>query len=222
MQSSGIAWNDIARMIKEEKKAGNPLANLIYKLNLEKNQVTLLLDAANDDDNDVFANFDPVVRIDIDLHISAQMNIRKYFEIKKKSYEKEQKTKTAANAAIQDAEKNAVKEIVKHRQQQQKTGDRMRKIFWFEKFDWFISSENYLIISGKNAQQNEALVKRYLNKGDLFMHTDMPGAAVTVIKNPSGLPVPPITLNEAAVFEVCHSRAWEAKIITEVYWVQAD
>lgn len=116
MQSSGIAWNDIARMIKEEKKAGNPLANLIYKLNLEKNQVTLLLDAANDDENDMFANFDPVVRIDIDLHISAQMNIRKYFEIKKKSYEKEQKTKTAANAAIQDAEKNAVKEIVKHRQ----------------------------------------------------------------------------------------------------------
>ncbi len=54
------------------------------------------------------------------------------------------------------------------------------------------------------------------------MHTDMPGAAVTIIKNPSGLPVPPITLNEAAVFEVCHSRAWEAKIITEVYWVQAD
>lgn len=64
--------------------------------------------------------------------------------------------------------------------------DRMRKVFWFEKFDWFISSENYLVIAGKNAQQNEVLVKRYLNKGDLFMHTDMPGAAVTVIKNPSG------------------------------------
>lgn len=222
MQSSGIAWTDIARMIKEEKKAGNPLANLIYKLNLEKNQVTLILDAATEEESDVFANFDPVVRIDIDLHISAQMNIRKYFEIKKKSYEKEQKTKTAANAAIQDAEKNAVKEIVKHRQQQQKTGEKIRKIFWFEKFDWFISSENYLIISGKNAQQNESLVKKYMNKGDLFMHTDMPGAAVTIIKNPSGQPVPPITLNEAAVFEVCHSRAWEAKIITEVYWVQAD
>jgi hypothetical protein len=37
MVSSGISWNDISRMIKEEKKAGNPLANLIYKLNLEKN-----------------------------------------------------------------------------------------------------------------------------------------------------------------------------------------
>lgn len=29
------------------------------------------------------------------------------------------------------------------------------------------------------------LVKKYMNKGDLFMHTDFPGAAVTVIKNPS-------------------------------------
>jgi hypothetical protein len=44
MISSGISWNDIGRMIKEEKKAANPLANLIYKLNLEKNQLTLILD----------------------------------------------------------------------------------------------------------------------------------------------------------------------------------
>jgi hypothetical protein len=78
--------------------------------------VTLILDGANEDDEDQFANFDPVVKLDVDLHISAQMNIRKYFEIKKKSYEKELKTKTAANAAIRDAETHAVKEIVKHRQ----------------------------------------------------------------------------------------------------------
>lgn len=227
MQSSGISWNDIARMVKEEKKAGNPLADLIYKLHLDKNSVTLILDACNEDDDnefsvldDKFTNFDPVVRVDVDLYISAQMNIKKYFEIKKKSYEKEVKTKTAAQHAIKDAEANAVKELTKHRQAQKI--DRMRKVFWFEKFDWFISSENYLIISGRNAQQNEALVKKYLNKGDLFMHTDMPGAATTVIKNPSGLVVPPITLNEAAQFELCHSRAWESKICTDVYWVHAD
>lgn len=191
MQTSGISWNDISRMVKEEKKAGNPLANLIQKINFEKNSVTLLLDAVNEDEgqtdfsvDEKFTNFDPVVRVEVDLHISAQMNIKKYFEIKKKSYEKEVKTKNAADVAVREAEANALKEITKHRQTQKM--DRMRKVFWFEKFDWFISSENYLIIAGKNAQQNEVLVKRYLNKGDLFMHTDMPGAAVTVIKNPSG------------------------------------
>ena len=54
------------------------------------------------------------------------------------------------------------------------------------------------------------------------MHTDMPGAATTIIKNPSNGPVPPITLNEAAIFEICHSRSWESKVLGTVYWVQAD
>ena len=54
------------------------------------------------------------------------------------------------------------------------------------------------------------------------MHTDMPGAAVSIIKNPSGQPVPPITLNEAATFDICHSRAWDAKVVTSVYWVTAE
>jgi predicted ribosome quality control (RQC) complex YloA/Tae2 family protein len=78
------------------------------------------------------------------------MNIKKYFEIKKKSYEKELKTRSAADVAIKEAENTAAKELTKH--QQTMKIDRQRKIFWFEKFDWFISSENYLIISGRNAQ----------------------------------------------------------------------
>ncbi len=54
------------------------------------------------------------------------------------------------------------------------------------------------------------------------MHTDIPGAAVSVVKNPQGGNVPPITLNEAATFEICHSQAWEKKILSSVYWVHAD
>lgn len=44
------------------------------------------------------------------------MNIKKYFEIKKKSYEKEVKTQKAADVAVRDAETHAMKEIQKHRQ----------------------------------------------------------------------------------------------------------
>jgi hypothetical protein len=53
------------------------------------------------------------------------------------------------------------------------------------------------------------------------MHTDMPGAAVSVIKNPTKAVVPPVTLSEAAQWEVCHSRCWESKVITQVYWVHS-
>jgi hypothetical protein len=78
MISSGISWNDIGRMVKDEKKNGNPLANMIYKLSLDKNAVVLILDAVDeeDEDNDLiaeekFTNFDPVMRLDIDLNLSA-------------------------------------------------------------------------------------------------------------------------------------------------------
>lgn len=124
MVVSGISWVDITRMIKDERKAGNYLANLIHQLNLEKNQVTLLLDSINDDEDfssgnftidEKFTNFDPVLRVDIDLNLTAQTNIQKYFEIKKKSYEKEIKTRQAADIAIKDAETNAAKELNKFR-----------------------------------------------------------------------------------------------------------
>ena len=35
----------------------------------------------------------------------------------------------------------------------------------FEKFFWFISSENYLVLGGRDQQQNELLVKKYLKEG---------------------------------------------------------
>jgi hypothetical protein len=78
MITSGISWNDIGRMVKDERKNGNPLANMIYKLSLDKNAVILVLDAVNEEDeeNDLvseekFTNFDPVMRVDIDLNLSA-------------------------------------------------------------------------------------------------------------------------------------------------------
>ena len=39
--------------------------------------------------------------------------------------------------------------------------NKARKVFWFEKFFWFISSENYLVVAGRDMQQNEMIVKRY-------------------------------------------------------------
>ena len=78
------------------------------------------------------------------------MNIQKYYEINKKSAIKENKTREKAEFAIKIAEDNAKKQFLKVKSDQ-KRFDEVRKPFWFEKFDWFISSENYLVISGRNA-----------------------------------------------------------------------
>lgn len=96
---------------------------------------------------------------------------------------------------------------------------KMRKVFWFEKFHWFITSENYIVLSGRNAQENEILVKKYLKKGDIFIHADVHGAATTILKNPTGAPISPISLNEAGVYCICRSKAWEEKLVAGAYWV---
>ena len=176
-------------MIKEEKRAGNPLASIIHSLNLEHDKATLIFNTAEMSQNVESYDYlvgiqeEMIVKIDIELALSAQSNIQKYFEIKKKTEDKEERTKDKANVAIKQAEEQARRALKKTRNDQKQTIT--RKPYWFEKFDWFISSENYLIISGRTAQQNEELVKTYLGKRDVYVHSEMAGSASCIIKNPS-------------------------------------
>jgi len=52
-----------------------------------------------------------------------------------------------------------------------------------------------------------------MDKNDLFMHSEQHGAATVIIKNPAGVPVPQLAINEAATFELCHSPAWDNKVL---------
>lgn len=215
--ANGMSWEDLARMVKEEKKSGNPVAGLIDKLYLEKNCMTLLL-SNNLDEMDDDEKTQPADKVEVDLALSAHANARRWYEMKKRQESKQEKTISAHVKAFKAAERKTQLQL-----SQEKTVaaiSHMRKVHWFEKFNWFISSENYLVISGRDAQQNEMIVKRYMSKGDLYVHAELHGASSTVIKNhkPEN-PVPPLTLNQAGCFTVCHSKAWDSKIVTSAWWV---
>lgn len=215
--ANGMDWVDLARMIKEERKSGNPVAGLIDKLHLERNCITLLL-SNNLDDMDDDEKTSPVDKVEVDLALSAHANARRWFELKKKQENKQEKTITAHEKAFKAAEKKTRLQLAQEKTVAAIT--HMRKVHWFEKFNWFISSENYLVISGRDAQQNEMIVKRYMSKGDLYVHADLHGASSTVIKNhKADHPIPPLTLNQAGCFTVCHSQAWDSKIVTSAWWV---
>lgn len=215
--AKGMSWEDLTRMVKEEKKLGNPVAALIDKLYLERNCMTLLLsnnlDEMDDDEKTL-----PVDKVEVDLSLSAHANARRWYEMKKKQESKQEKTVTAHTKAFKAAEKKTRLQL--SQEKSVATISHMRKVHWFEKFNWFISSENYLVISGRDAQQNEMIVKRYMSKGDLYIHADLHGASSTVIKNHRPeQPVPPLTLNQTGCFTVCHSQAWDSKIVTSAWWV---
>ncbi|ESS05156.1 MAG: putative eukaryotic snRNP-like RNA-binding protein, partial [uncultured archaeon A07HR67] len=87
---------------------------------------------------------------------------------------------------------------------------------WYERFRWFHTSTGYLVIGGRNADQNEALVKKYMGPHDRFFHTQAHGGPVTVLKaagpSESADPVDfaAETLHEAAQFAVSYSSDWKA------------
>ncbi|KAG7269483.1 hypothetical protein CRUP_009996 [Coryphaenoides rupestris] len=155
--------------------------------------------------------------VDVDLSLSAYANAKKYYDHKRTAAKKEQKTVEAAQKAFKSAEKKTKKTLKEV--QTVTTIQKARKVYWFEKFLWFVSSENYLVIAGRDQQQNEMIVKRYLRAGDIYVHADLHGATSCVIKNPSGGLVPPRSLTEAGTMAVCYSAAWDAKVITSAWWV---
>jgi len=59
----------------------------------------------------------------------------------------------------------------------------IRKKMWFEKFYWFVSSSGKLVLGGRDARQNELLVKRYLRASDLYVHADVHGASSIIIRS---------------------------------------
>ena len=86
---------------------------------------------------------------------------RQYYEQKKAFNEKIEKTLASNARAMKAAEaktSNQLSQAITVANIQQ-----IRKTHWFEKFNWFISSEGYLVLSGRDPQQNELLVKRYVH-----------------------------------------------------------
>ena len=157
--ATGMSWDDLESMIESEKLAGNPVAQLIESLKLDRNKVSLLLDDP-DFDND---GTNEKLIIQVDLSLSAHANASAYYDAKKKFADKARRTLEANEKALAAAERKALANLEKIQKSSMKTSaSASRKHYWFEKFNWFISSENYLVISGRDAQQNDMLVKRYL------------------------------------------------------------
>lgn len=121
-------------------------------------------------------------KVDVDISATAYANARKYYDQKKSTALKHEKTIAASSKVkgkhtqliqmlnfpiFMQAMKSAERKIKKDLKETRITTsiNKIRKPFWFEKFLWFISTEGFLVIAGRDMQQNEMLVKRYLRKG---------------------------------------------------------
>ncbi|KAF2108673.1 serologically defined colon cancer antigen 1 [Lophiotrema nucula] len=163
--------------------------------------------------------------IDVDLGLSAWANSEEYFGQKKTAASKEERTLLASERALKSHEKKVTEDLKKGLKQEKEILRPVRKQQWFEKFIYFISSDGYLVLGGKDAQQNEIIYGKYLRKGDMYVHADLKGAVPMVIKNnpnTPNAPIPPSTLSQAGNLVVSTSEAWDSKAVMSAWWVTSD
>lgn len=162
----------------------------------------------------------PKIRLYINksLEENASMYFQKSKVLKKKlmgaerivEEMKKKQNELAAKEAEKAKEASAV-QSEKHR----------RKAQWYEKFRWFISSEGFLVIGGRDATTNEIIIKKHAEEGDLIFHTDMTGSPFFVVKaGSSGRSIGSATIKEAASATCTFSRAWKLGLSgTDVFYV---
>ena len=246
--AQGMDWVDIGRLIENEQGRHNAVAETIkLPLKLQENTVTLLLsefddpddeeDMADETDSEASDSEDESaatvakpkaqekrLTVDIDLALTPWANAKEYHQQKKSAAVKQVKTVEASQKALKSTEQKVLQDLKKGLKQEKDVLRPVRKQMWFEKFTYFISSDGLLILAGRDAQQNEILYRRYLKKGDVYVHADLNGAASVIIKNNPQTPeatIPPSTLSQAGSLAVCTSSAWESKAGMSAWWVDA-
>ncbi|KAI9732970.1 MAG: hypothetical protein M1818_007403 [Claussenomyces sp. TS43310] len=246
--AQGMDWVEIGKLIELEQKRNNPVAASIkLPLKLHENTISLLLDEERfaDDEDSAYEtdssvsdseDEDPKKRlakdikdnrlvIDINLGESPWSNARDYYDQRRSAVLKEKKTLQSSSKALKSTEQKIAQDLKKGLKQEKAVLRPVRRQVWFEKFTWFISSDGYLVLGGRDAQQNEILYKKYLRKGDVYVHADLHGAATVIIRNnvsTPDAPIPPSTLSQAGTLAVASSNAWDSKAGMSAWWVNAD
>jgi len=73
-------------------------------------------------------------------------------------------------------------------------------------FRWFYTSNGKLVLAGKNAEQNEQIVKQ-TNREDTVLHTKSPGSPFCILQGE----VSDRDIREAAIFCACFSQGWKKR-----------
>ena len=223
--ASGMSWDELEAMIKEERRLGNPVAGMIKSMDLANNEITITLENHLDElgeDEDALGKKKRVA-VSVDLGLSAHANASVRFAAKKKNADKFEKTLNAQNKAVAAAESKMKSAM--ERAANVVVATRARQPLWFEKFHWFITSENCLVIQAKDATQAEMILSRYALPGDAFVHADVPQAPVTVVKPPPGSDVravPAYSLVQAGAAVMCRSGAWSSRAVKSAWWIPIE
>lgn len=163
-----------------------------------------------------------MTKLILDLTKSIDGNAAAYFEKAKKLKRKIEGAETALNENLKKLRQLEEKRDKFALEQSKKEKLKERKPEWYEKFRWFISSEGFLVIGGRDATSNEVVIKKHTEANDLVFHTDMAGSPFFIVKS-ENRNIGEKTKEEAADATCTFSRAWKNGLqTTSVFYVNRE
>ncbi|MEE0025527.1 ribosome rescue protein RqcH [Methanobrevibacter sp.] len=204
--SKEYSFKEIGKILKKAKKDGMDEAQIFESID-KMGVLTLNIDNTS---------------ILIDPKLSIPENAESYYEKAKKA---KKKTKGALiaieNTKKQLEEIKSKKELAMENISIPKKREK-KNLKWYEKLRWFVTSDNTLVVGGRDAGTNEAIVKKYLDNNDIYLHADIHGASSTAIKL-EGKSLNDTILKESGEFAASFSSAWSKGFTTQdVFWVHPD
>src|SRR2546426_276381 len=192
-----VVFEELLKAVREERPFGEVQIKGVDK---ERGTVTVAV-----------GDFDA---LDLDYRKDVNANANALYEARREALRKADRIVEAIRAAedeIRVAEKKAVRAAKRPRV-------KPTKRFWFEAYRWCLSSEGFLILGGRDAKTNDALVRKHLKDGDRYAHADVHGAPSVVVKD--GAKAGEATLREACEFALIYSKAWPAGLSGgSAFWV---
>jgi predicted ribosome quality control (RQC) complex YloA/Tae2 family protein len=230
-REEGVPWGEIAETLEAGAEQGIPAAEAVEDVDGREGSVTVRVDDAT---------------VELDVGTGVEKNADRLYTEAKRIEEK----KAGAEAAIEDTREElaAVKERRDEWEAEDEEGPEeteeetadvdwlsrssipiRQSEQWYERFRWFHTSDGFLVIGGRNADQNEEIVKKYMDRNDLFLHSQAHGGPATVIKatGPSeparDVEIPEQSRREAAQFAVAYSSVWkDGRFAGDAYLVTPD
>jgi len=148
-----------------------------------------------------------MVEIILDPSKTLQQNAAYYFEKGKKAKSKIEgikKTIDLYNIKLIKVEKEQI--------QLEEAKERVKRTpRWYERFRWFITSEGFLVVGGRDAGSNELVVKKHAEKNDLVFHTEATGSPFFILKTEGKKPTER-SIQEVADATYIFSKSFKAGV----------
>lgn len=200
------SWLEIISTVKKAKKdkvEGLDIIETIDKMGV----LTLNLDG---------------IRVNIDSSRGIPENAEVYYNKGKKAKKKIKGVHIAIEKTEKEIERAKNKREIEMEKVQVPQRRVKKELKWFEKLRWFVTSDGLLVVGGRDASTNEMVVKKHMEKRDMYFHSDIHGASSIILKAGDG-EIPQTSIDQAAAFAACFSSAWGRGLgSADVYWVNPD